>query len=122
MPQTVEIGTSCFIRLNGRTFPGIVVGFWSDSVKGAAVRVETEAAQKVRKPWRSLSFWMRTARMINDRECELVVPSTDEQRAQLEHEVANPPIDDKIKWLAAQAGELPLGPKITSEPTPHWQD
>lgn len=111
MPQTVNIGTACYVRLNGRTFPGIVVGFWADSIKGAAVTVETEAAQHVYRPWRRMSFWMRDATGVANKQAALVVAGDEQERLRLKHEVENPPIDDRIKWLAQQAGELPLAPK-----------
>lgn len=108
MSQTVNIGDACFVRLNGRVFPGIVVGFWSDTIKGGAVRVETEAAPLVHKPWRTLSFWLHTAWSVTDKNVTLIVPQSDGHRAELEHEVANPPLDERVKWLARQCGELPL--------------
>jgi len=106
--QTVQIGTKCFVLLNGRTYPGIVIGFWNDSIKGDAVRVESEAADLVRKPWTALSFWASDATACADKSCTLIVPTDEEHRAQLQHEVDHPPIDERMAWLAKQAGELPM--------------
>jgi hypothetical protein len=111
MPQTINIGTSCFVRLHGRVYPGIVVGFGSDAIKGPLVTVETEAASLIYRPWKRMSFLMRDCTGFAARHCLLEVAADEAQLARLLHEVENPPIDDRIKWLAAQAGELPLAPK-----------
>lgn len=115
MPATVDIGSACFVRLNGRTYPGIVVSIWEDNIKGTAVVVETEAAREIRREWKGMSFWAKNARGVADRTAEVVVPTTDDERAQLEHEVANPPMSERIRWLAQQAGELPLEHKVQRE-------
>lgn len=111
MPQTINIGTSCFVHLNGRVFPGIVVGFGSDGIKGSLVTVETEAAQHIYRPWKRMSFLMRDCTGFAARHCILEVPETQQRIGELVHAVENPPIDDRIRWLAQQAGELPLAPK-----------
>lgn len=115
MPATVEIGTPCFVRLNGRVYPGIVVGFWNDMVKGAAVVVETEAAREVRREWKGMSFWARDATGVAEKHATVIVPQDDEEREHLAYEVANPPADKRMQWLAQQAGELPLEHKVQRE-------
>ncbi len=106
--HTVNIGDRCFVLLNGRTYPGLVIGFWSDSFKGAAVLVESEAAPLMRKPWTALSFWARDYTGVADKTCVLVVPRDATHEAELQHQVDHPPIDPRIAWLAQQAGELPM--------------
>lgn len=115
MPATVNIGTSCFVRLNGRVYPGIVVDIWNDTVKGTAVRVETDAAREIRREWIAMSFWARDATGVADRHATVIVPKDDEEREHLEYEVANPPMDRRMQWLAQQAGELPLEHKVQRE-------
>lgn len=107
MSQTIKIGTTCFVLLNGRTYAGVVVEFGHE-LNGPTVRVETEAAGVWRRPWKCLNFYMQNARAVVDRHVELIVPRDAEHLAQLEHDVANPPLDARMQWLARQAGMLPL--------------
>ncbi len=107
MTKTVNIGDRCFVLLNGRTYPGIVIGFWSDSIKGTAMRVETQAAQLTRMPWTAMSFWLSDCTAAADKTCTVVVPLDAAHEAQLQHQVDHPPLDERLAWLARQAGELP---------------
>ena len=115
MPATVNVGSPCFVKLNGTVYTGIVVGFWNDNIKGGAVVVETEAAAEIRREWKSMSFWTQNATGVAAKHAVLVVPQDDAERAQLQHEVENPPMDERLKWLAQQAGELPLEHKVQRE-------